>query len=131
MKVNKILEAEFFYGATPKIFRRAEELRKNMTRAELILWNHLRLKQMKGLTFRRQHPVNNFIADFYCHKKRLVVEVDGKIHNIEEIKERDEGREYMMKELGLSVLRFTNNEVLNDIKNVLMKIEQHLSIENQ
>jgi len=127
MRTNRIIEAEFFFGATPEIFRRAGELRKNMTLAEGVLWNHLRLKQMKGFTFRRQHPIGNFIADFYCHKMRLVIEVDGSIHNIEEVKERDEGREYMMKELRLSIIRFTNNEVLNDIENVLMKIEKHLS----
>lgn len=98
-----------------------------MTMAECVLWNHLRLKQIKGFTFRRQHPIGNFIADFYCHKMRLVIEIDGSIHNFEEVKERDEGREFMMKELGLNVIRFTNNEVLNDIENVLMKIEKRLS----
>jgi very-short-patch-repair endonuclease len=83
MKRNRTIDAEFFYGATPEIFLRAAELRRNMTNAEKLLWQELRSKKILNLTFRRQHPVNMFIADFYCHKARLVIEIDGSIHEIE------------------------------------------------
>lgn len=127
MKVNRVIEAEFFFGASPEIFRRASELRKNMTKAEIILWQHLRMKRVNGLTFRRQHPISNFIADFYCHKIRLVIEVDGEIHNNVEIIERDKGRDYFMNKLGLNVIRFTNSEIINNPDEVIDKIKLHCS----
>ncbi|MCS4434570.1 endonuclease domain-containing protein [Aquiflexum gelatinilyticum] len=68
-----------FYGASPEIFRRARELRKNTTPSENSLWTLLRKKQFEGYKFRRQHPVNKFIADFYCHELRLIIELDGGI----------------------------------------------------
>ncbi|MFA4853103.1 MAG: endonuclease domain-containing protein [Bacteroidales bacterium] len=123
MKVNKTIEAEFFFGATPVIFERARELRKNMTNAEKHLWEKINKKQINGLHFRRQHPVSRFIADFYCHKAQLVIEVDGNIHLLGDVKERDEGRNYFMNELGLEVLRFTNEEILNNINEVVEKIK--------
>ena len=123
MKKNKIIEAEFFFGATPLTFKRANELRRNMTDAEKLLWEKLNRNQINDLHFRRQHPINKFIADFYCHKVGLVIEVDGDIHLLDEIKERDEERDYFMHDLGLKVLRFTNDEVFKDIDNVVEKIK--------
>jgi cyclase len=70
------------------VFELAKELRRNMTDAEKLLWNHLK-PGISGLKFRRQHPVRFYIADFYCHKIKLVIEVDGEIHNKKEIKEKD------------------------------------------
>lgn len=70
-----------FYSAPPYAFERARELRMNMTQAEEILWEHLKKKQLNGYKFRRQHPVFKFIVDFYCHKAKLVVELDGEYHN--------------------------------------------------
>jgi hypothetical protein len=67
MKKNPVIDAEFFYGATPEIFLRASQLRQNMTATEKLLWTELRARKT-GFTFRRQHPINLFIADFYCHK---------------------------------------------------------------
>ncbi len=67
-------------GASPKIFRYAHILRKNMTEPELKLWEFLK-KHPLGYKFRRQHPIHKYILDFYCHKKRLSIEVDGKNHN--------------------------------------------------
>lgn len=78
--MQEIIEKEMFFGASPKIFQRATELRKNMTEAERILWSALRRKQLSGKRFRRQHPIETFIVDFYCHEARLVIEVDGGIH---------------------------------------------------
>jgi len=83
-----------------------------MTRAEKILWSKLRKKQIDGVIFRRQHPIDIFIVDFYCHKHQLVIEVDGGIHNLPGVSERDEGRTYELEKWGLKVIRFTNEEVI-------------------
>ncbi|GAB4246991.1 MAG: hypothetical protein Tsb0034_26070 [Ekhidna sp.] len=69
-----------FYGATPSIFEKAKMLRQNMTRQELILWKELSANKLLGLRFKAQHPIGNFIADFYCHKLKLVIEIDGDSH---------------------------------------------------
>jgi very-short-patch-repair endonuclease len=124
MRRNRVIDAEFFYGATPEIFFRAYELRKNMTHAENLLWKKLNRKKLLGLTFRRQYPVNQFIADFYCHKARLVIEIDGSIHEIESFKERDIGRDDEFEKFGLLTIRFSNEEVINNIIMVIKKIEQ-------
>ena len=76
--------------------------------------------------FRRQHPISQFIVDFYCHKYRLVIELDGSIHDLEEQKERDEGREAMLKDLGLMVIWFSNTEVVNNLSHVLATISINL-----
>jgi len=116
----------YHYGATPEIFDRAQQLRKEMTDAETKLWKKLRNHRFEGLKFRRQHPIGQFIADFYCHEKRLVVEVDGSIHNVLDVKERDDGREEELKNFGLTVVRFTNDEIELDIENVLKKLKMNL-----
>jgi len=122
MKKNRLLEYAMFYGASPKTFDNAKRLRENMTEAEEKLWSVIRMKQLNGLQFRRQHPLNIFIADFYCSKVKLVIEVDGDVHNLKKQEERDEGRDNYMKEKGITVLRFTNDDVIKDIKNVILKI---------
>ena len=112
-----------FYNASPEIFRRAEELRNNMTEAEQILWERLRKKQL-GIRFKAQHPIEQFIADFYCHKAKLVIEVDGKIHDFQ--KEYDEGRVAELEKYGLKIIRFTNDEVIQNIDQVIEKIKLNL-----
>jgi len=111
-----------FFGASPEIFRRAKDLRKRMTPAELTLWTLLRNKQLKGFKFRRQHPVKNFILDFYCHEIKLAIELDGGIHNNPEQAEYDKGRTYELNELGIDVLRFQNEDLWEDVDGVLGKI---------
>ncbi|MGC1242591.1 MAG: DUF559 domain-containing protein, partial [Chryseosolibacter sp.] len=69
-----------FYQSNAKTFRFAKQLRAEMTGAEKFLWSHLSNKQIEGYRFKRQHPIMNYIADFYCHKAKLIIEVDGKIH---------------------------------------------------
>jgi len=123
MKRNRVIDAEFFYGATPEIFLRAAELRRNMTKAEKLLWQELKSKKILGLTFRRQHPVNMFIADFYCHKARLVIEIDGSIHEVDGNKEKDQGREDEFEKFGITTIRFTNNEIYQVLDKVLEEIE--------
>jgi len=113
-----------FYGAKRKIFERAKELRKNMTVAEKQLWNRLNSKQL-GVRFKRQHPIDIFIADFYCHQYKLVVEVDGEYHN-EQI-EYDEGRTAELERFGITVIRFTNDDVMEDIDRVVEEIKKCLT----
>ena len=120
------LDREMFYGAGPEIFRRAASLRKNMTEAEKKLWAVLRRKQLKGKRFRRQHPISTFIADFYCHETMLVIEVDGGIHISTDQREKDTGREYEMQKLGLRIIRFSNEEIMNNISGVKACIEGYL-----
>ena len=110
------------WNAKPGIFENAKELRRSMTEAEEILWKHLRNSKLHGLKFRRQHPVDIFIADFYCHQKKLIIELDGNIHDILEQKEYDEGRTFILEEKGFKILRFKNEEILNDLENVLERI---------
>ena len=123
-KTNEPIERTMFYGATPVIFERARSMRLNMTAAEEKLWSILRNKQMLGLRFKAQHPINQFIADFYCHKIKLVIEADGDIHKDGQIKERDKGRTDELKNFGIEVIRFTNDQILNEIEMVKTKIEE-------
>ena len=109
---------------------RARKLRREMTEEEIILWQKLRGRKFLGLKFLRQHPViydrinyapKYFIPDFYCAEKKLVIEVDGKIHDFQ--KERDIEREEILKDGGLHILRFKNEEINDDVFKVLKKIE--------
>jgi very-short-patch-repair endonuclease len=112
-----------------QIQQRARELRKEMTPAEKLLWSRLRNKQLKGLKFRRQHPLGPFIADFYCAARRLVVEIDGDIHDLQP--ERDAARTEQFKQYGYRLIRFRNKQVLNDIEEVLATIEVACTIDNE
>ena len=95
--------------------------RQNPTEAEKVLWSHLRAKQFEGIKFRRQDPVGSYIADFVCHDRKVVIEVDGGQHaDNPGDKERDD----WFKTQGYRVLRFWNNEVLNNIEGVLEKVRE-------
>ena len=111
-----------FNGAIPIVFELAKDLRRNMTDAELILWQYLR-SGIKGLKFRRQHPIGIYIADFYCHKIKLIVEVDGPIHDKKEQKVLDIKRQEDLCNWGYVVFRFTNKELTHSIESVLVKLE--------
>ena len=115
------------YGADPVIFKRAEELRAKMTPAEEILWNAIKINEWH-LKFRRQHPVFKYIADFYCHRVKLVVELDGGYHENREIKIYDDARENEIKRFGITLLRFKNEEVINNIPLVIAKIGEAISL---
>ena len=117
----------FFFGAKANTFENARALRKNTTESEKILWQSLKAKKFFGLKFRRQHPINQFIVDFFCDELSLVIEIDGSIHAIQEIKEYDEGREAMLREWELTVIRFTNEEVKTNINKVLEKIKSFIN----
>ena len=113
------------FEAAPGTFKKAQELRENETTVEKLLWAKLSENQL-GLKFRRQHPIKWFIADFYCHKAKLIIEVEGGVHLDKLQKDYDEGREGELEKLGLKVLRFTNEEILNGIEKVLETIRQNL-----
>jgi very-short-patch-repair endonuclease len=105
---------------------RARELRTNQTRAESCLRERLRNGQMLGFKFRRQHQFGNYIADFYCHEAQLVIECDGSIHNLNDSWQHDQSRDVYMIGQGLRVLRFSNEEVLENTGAVLLKIAEYL-----
>lgn len=103
----------------------ANRLRKEMTKAEACLWKYvLRASQLKGFPFRRQRPVLNYIADFMCKELMLIIEVDGSIHQLEEIIEKDKFRQKELEAAGFTVLRFTNEEVLTNIQRVIHSLEE-------
>ncbi|MBN1462608.1 MAG: leucine--tRNA ligase [Paludibacteraceae bacterium] len=106
--------------------------RKNTTEAESVLWSVLRNKSLSGYKFRRQHIIDKYIVDFVCLEKHLIVEVDGGYHNRPDIQEADKVRTFILREKDFEVIRFTNDEVINNIHVVLEKIEKKLnSIEIQ
>ena len=113
-----------FYNAKPIIFERAKAMRENMTRAEKAVWDLLKEKKVLGLRFKPQHPIDIFIADFYCHPLKLVVEIDGGVHISEDQIEYDIGREAELDRFGIKVIRFTNEEVETDITHVQNEIER-------
>jgi very-short-patch-repair endonuclease len=116
-------EYPMYYGAKPSVFKLAKELRKNETAAEKVLWSKINRNQIIGLQFRRQHPINMFIADFFCAKIKLVIEIDGGIHEIPEVKIHDAGRSDFLNDHGIAVLRFTNEQIIREIDYVLNTIE--------
>ena len=111
-----------FYGANQSLFETAKGLRKNMTLAELILWKKLKDRKLFKVKFRRQHPIDIFIADFYCHEYKLVIEIDGEIHLENEKKEYDLGRTTEMEKFGIRIIRFTNDQILFNMDNVINEI---------
>lgn len=118
----------YYYNAQKKTFTNAKRMRKEPTAAEKFLWQILRRKAVQGYKFRRQHPIDRYIADFYCHKAKLVIEADGEVHDLEEVKRKDENRDAVMKKYGLTVLRFKNEDVLFNAHIVVEEIEKHLKL---
>jgi len=117
----------FHHNANYRLFKIAQENRKHPTPAEELLWQRLRKKQQLGKKFRRQHPLSTYVVDFYCHECLLVVEADGPIHLSNDNPSYDKNRTEFLNNLGILVLRFTNDEILQDIESVLRTIRKHLS----
>lgn len=108
------------------LLARAKEMRKNPTKAESLLWNALRTKKLE-YKFRQQHPIDNYIVDFVCLSKKLIIEVDGGIHQYQ--LEKDDERELLLKEKkGFKILRFTNDEIINNLQKVISEIEAVLKV---
>ena len=126
--MNETTSIRFRWAASdryPLLKDFAKQNRKNATQAEEILWNNIRNKNL-GFEFRRQHIIADFIADFVCIDKMLVVEVDGAYHSEREQREDDELRTERLNGLGFKVIRFTNEEVLFNIESVLQDIQNTL-----
>ena len=105
--------------------QKARSLRKNQTDAEAKIWRLVRAKQITGLKFRRQHPIQPFIVDFICPEKKLIIELDGGQHA--DAIEYDEKRTLFLESKGYTVIRLWNNEVLNNIEGVYEVILKHLN----
>jgi very-short-patch-repair endonuclease len=117
----KELDKNMYFRAKPEVMELATFLRNNMTYHEKLLWEKLKGKQICGIRFRRQHPIDFFIADFYCHEAMLVIEVDGEIHN--DKADYDDSRTAVMEKYGIKVIRFTNFDIENRITDVIITIQ--------
>ena len=120
-----INESKQNLGASHNIKTKAKGLRKQMTDTEKILWDHLRRRKQQGFYFRRQHPYNIYILDFYSLKANLAIEIDGPIHLAR--KDYDEDRTKFLESSGLKVLRFKNADIESDIESVIEVINRYLS----
>ena len=106
----------------PKLKQLSRELRNNSTKSEVLLWYHLKGKQIKGFDFHRQKPILNYIVDFYCSELLLAIEIDGESHYGNE--EKDEKRQNEIERLGVSFLRFDDRDIYYNLDNVVKTIEE-------
>ena len=111
----------------PRLKKLAKQLRENMTMAEAVLWRGLRNKQIMGYDFDRQRPVDEYIVDFYCKDIQLVIEVDGISHYNQEAWEADQKRQSRLENLGITFLRFDEQDVWHNCDAVLAEIEDWLT----
>lgn len=112
-------------GASGRVFEHAQLLRGTLTKSERLLWNRLSRNQL-GVKFRRQHPVLNYVADFYCHSAKLIIELDGSVHEAPEQQFHDQVRTEALSAHGIKVIRFRNEDVILSIDQVVEKIRIHL-----
>lgn len=111
-------------SASPFLFKYSRRLRVNQTIHEAILWAYLRSRRLGGLKFRRQFPICNFIVDFCCFEKKIIVELDGSQHGKEEHAERDRIRDEILRSKGYTILRIWNSEINNNLEGVAERILQ-------
>ena len=97
----------------------------------MILWNILKGYKLNGFKFRRQHPISNYIADFYCHKAKLIIEIDGEYHNNKEQILTDKERTAYFISIGLQEIRFSNQQILFKIESVLKEIDNKIGLNNE
>ncbi|MEE3385666.1 MAG: endonuclease domain-containing protein [Prevotella sp.] len=102
-------------------------LRHDMTPSERLLWKHISDKQLDGWRFRRQHGFGPYVLDFYCPVLKLCIEVDGEIHQRTDVVEKDKERTSFLESNGIKVIRFTNDEIENDISDVLERIRRFIN----
>jgi len=115
------------YGARKSTFYRARSLRKNPTKAEEILWKHLRERQMEGVKFRRQHPARDYVIDFFSNEIKLVIEVDGEYHDEKLQSFEDDNRDLVLINWGMRVLRYKNEHIYNFLDLVLEDIRENFN----
>ena len=120
------MERKMFLKASHLVFEKAKALRNNPTHAETIMWSYLKQKP-SGYRFKRQHPISIYVADFYCHALKLIIEIDGNIHLVDEVRSHDEERQKNLETEGISFLRFTNAEVEKGLDKVITVIEKYIS----
>ena len=108
------------------LLKYARILRKNLTREERILWHNLRSRNFLGYKFRRQEPIGRYIVDFLCYEKKLIIELDGGQHAQDDGIKEDTKRDEYLRNNRFRILRFWNNEVMNNLNGVLMKIKEQL-----
>lgn len=118
MKKQKIFNS-------PHLNEKRKRLRNNLTPQEILLWSRIRKEQL-GCKFRRQHSIGNYIVDFYCPEKKLIIEIDGAQHKRPKDTKYDARRTAYFGNLGLKVLRFWNNEINSNLEGVILKIEEIL-----
>ena len=106
----------------PKLKELARQLRNNSTRSEINLWTYLKGKQLIGYDFHRQKPIDNYIVDFFSNKLMLAIELDGYTHSFDKVIEKDEIKEQRLKELGITVMRFCDEDVMKNMDGVLQVI---------
>lgn len=112
-----------FYGASANLFQKAKRLRENMTPAEQIMWERLKENHLK-VRFKPQHPIDIFIADFYCHELKLIIEIDAEIRDCQT--EKDESRSSELSMFDINIIRLSNKEVFSDIENVIDIIKNYI-----
>ena len=110
----------------PSLSNRAKELRHTETEAEQIIWSWLRTKKLNGVKFRRQEPVGKYIVDFVIFEKKLIIEIDGGQHNLEENTINDKARTEWLQSQGFRVIRFWNNDVSSNLDGVITRIKESL-----
>ena len=110
----------------PKLIPFARELRNHSTKSEIIFWLKIKGKAFYGYDFHRQKPIDNYILDFYCDALLLAIEIDGYSHQFLEVFNKDTKKEKRMNELGISVLRFSDEQVLKDMENVIRALEDYI-----
>jgi very-short-patch-repair endonuclease len=124
--ICKTIERVQYFGAPAATIEFAKRLRKRVTPAEKIIWKRLKGKNIKGVKFRRQQPIGRYVADFYCHQIRLVIEIDGLYHLRKKRTEHDKTRTDWMKRYDIKVIRFTNDEVKYHIARVIKTIREEI-----
>ena len=110
----------------PASIQNARSLRKNATVPERILWDSLRGRKLNGWKFRRQHPIGQFVLDFFCREKAVAIEVDGEVHTQMEVADHDMERDKFLRLQGVRIIRFTNNQVVDDLPQALEEIKKVL-----
>ena len=108
------------------LIEKARWLRKQSTPGEIRLWNALKHRQVLGYKFRRQHPIHSFIVDFYCRELKLAIEIDGRSHDFKI--EADKERQYLIEQLGVSFLRFSESDAKRNTEGVVMEIEKWIEL---
>lgn len=106
---------------------KSRDLRKRSTAQEVWLWNFLRNRRLVGVKFRRQHPIAHYIADFCCTEGKLVIEIDGGIHDTSYQKQYDRERDRVLQDLGYQVLRLRNDEIDQNMEKVIEKLTSFCS----